>query len=125
EGKRLCVRIYRRSDGTVITKDCPVGLRAARLQVVRMLTAVAGIFLFGCVSALGMFGRNRQRAADTSAGALLERWSRPDPDPALAAEIDALIRAEMSRATIGSVAESGVMAEIDLDNQPQVQPHDR
>src|SRR5205814_4285456 len=29
EGK-LCARIYRRYDGTVLTKDCPVGLRAVR-----------------------------------------------------------------------------------------------
>ena len=25
---RICARVYRRTDGTVITKDCPVGLRA-------------------------------------------------------------------------------------------------
>ena len=27
---RLCIRMYQRADGTVITKDCPTGLRAAR-----------------------------------------------------------------------------------------------
>src|SRR5262245_1451782 len=26
---RMCARLYRRADGTVITRDCPVGLRAA------------------------------------------------------------------------------------------------
>src|SRR2546430_11581186 len=25
---RLCVRFYRRTDGSIITRDCPVGLRA-------------------------------------------------------------------------------------------------
>src|SRR5712672_498387 len=30
---RLCVRFYRRSDGSIITKDCPVGLRAIRDRV--------------------------------------------------------------------------------------------
>jgi hypothetical protein len=30
---RLCVRFYRRSDGSIITKDCPVGLRAIRRRV--------------------------------------------------------------------------------------------
>jgi hypothetical protein len=34
EGK-LCARIYRRTDGTVITHDCPVGLAALRKQVAR------------------------------------------------------------------------------------------
>src|SRR3954467_13496067 len=27
-GKRLCTRIYRRADGTVLTQDCPWSLRA-------------------------------------------------------------------------------------------------
>ncbi len=29
---RMCVRIYQRSDGTVLTSDCPVGVRRARLR---------------------------------------------------------------------------------------------
>ena len=32
---RLCMRLYRRADGTVITRDCPVGLRAVRRRVSR------------------------------------------------------------------------------------------
>ncbi len=27
---RLCGQIYRRKDGTILTQDCPVGLRAVR-----------------------------------------------------------------------------------------------
>lgn len=27
---RLCGRMYRRADGTILTKDCPVGVRALR-----------------------------------------------------------------------------------------------
>jgi hypothetical protein len=30
---RLCVRFYRRSDGSIITQDCPVGLRAIQRRV--------------------------------------------------------------------------------------------
>ncbi len=40
---RLCVRFYRRADGTVITRDCPVGLRAARLKLARMAGAVLAL----------------------------------------------------------------------------------
>jgi hypothetical protein len=36
---RLCARLYRRMDGTVITKDCPVGLRALRLRVSKKVAA--------------------------------------------------------------------------------------
>src|SRR5690348_6654455 len=31
---RTCVRLFRREDGTVITKDCPVGVRALRQRLV-------------------------------------------------------------------------------------------
>ncbi|MCM3903645.1 MAG: hypothetical protein ND866_18245, partial [Pyrinomonadaceae bacterium] len=30
---RLCVRFYRRTDGSILTKNCPVGLRAMRQRV--------------------------------------------------------------------------------------------
>lgn len=38
-GGRLCVRFYRRADGTVLTRDCPRGLRAAARQVSRWTAA--------------------------------------------------------------------------------------
>ena len=37
---RLCVKFYQRADGTVLTQDCPVGLRAFRKRVSR-ITATA------------------------------------------------------------------------------------
>lgn len=37
---RLCARLYRRADGTVLTKDCPTGLRAARRRVRRAAAAI-------------------------------------------------------------------------------------
>jgi hypothetical protein len=37
---RLCLRLHRRLDGTVITRDCPVGLRALRQRVARRAGAV-------------------------------------------------------------------------------------
>ncbi len=44
EGK-TCVRMFRRSDGTVLTRDCPVGLRALRRHLIWAFAAVAAIFL--------------------------------------------------------------------------------
>jgi len=45
---RLCVRFYRRADGTILTRNCPVGLRAIRRKVSRVagaaLSAVLGFF---------------------------------------------------------------------------------
>jgi hypothetical protein len=38
---RLCVRYYRRRDGSIITQNCPVGLRAIKRRLSRVATAVA------------------------------------------------------------------------------------
>lgn len=40
---RLCVRYYRRADGTVLTKNCPVGWRAVKQRVSRTVTAAASV----------------------------------------------------------------------------------
>jgi hypothetical protein len=46
-GKRLCTRLYRRVDGTVLTQDCPWSLRALNRKVSRLaaavLTAIMGV----------------------------------------------------------------------------------
>src|SRR5438105_4127775 len=39
---RLCVRFYRRADGTMLTRDCPVGIRMMRRRVA---TALSGVFM--------------------------------------------------------------------------------
>ncbi|HEY2744385.1 MAG TPA: hypothetical protein VGL86_07175 [Polyangia bacterium] len=56
---RLCVRMYQRQDGTVITADCPVGVHKAKLRAriwARMSSAAAAAGLL-----LGLFG-GRARA---------------------------------------------------------------
>ncbi len=37
---RICGKLYKRADGSVITKDCPTGLRAVRKRVTRVTSAV-------------------------------------------------------------------------------------
>jgi hypothetical protein len=49
---RLCVRFYRRADGTVLTKDCPVGWQAIKRHASRMATAFASL-IFGVIAGLG------------------------------------------------------------------------
>lgn len=45
---RLCIRYYRRADGSILTRNCPVGLRAVKQRVTRIagaaLSAVLGFF---------------------------------------------------------------------------------
>src|SRR5215510_7741491 len=42
---RLCVRFYRRSDGTILTKNCPVGLQRIKEKLLRIKTAIATTLL--------------------------------------------------------------------------------
>ena len=59
---RLCVRFYRRSDGTVLTEDCPVGWAKVKKNISR--TAAAAISLIIGLFA-GLFAFNYSRKTDT------------------------------------------------------------
>ncbi len=60
---RVCLRIYRRKDGTIITKDCPVGLAKLKKKVSRAATAIftmiatffVGVFVLESLKALRAF----------------------------------------------------------------------
>lgn len=83
-GTRVCGIFWRRPDGTILTRDCPVGLRAARARLARILTrvaAAAALLLSGAVLA-----RARAREGRWAAGleqsqpfATLIDWVRGRP----------------------------------------------
>jgi hypothetical protein len=50
---RLCVKFYRRRDGSIITRDCPVGLHAIRRRVSYVAKAVCSM-MFGLLAGLGV-----------------------------------------------------------------------
>ena len=50
---RLCIRFYRRADGSILTENCPVGLRAIRRRLSRLVYASASAFL-GFFAGLGL-----------------------------------------------------------------------
>lgn len=58
---RLCARLYRRADGTVITRDCPVGLQALRRRVARITGAV-----FATLMSMATVVAGQNRAANDS-----------------------------------------------------------
>lgn len=60
QGKRVCMRMYRRQDGTILTKDCPVGLRKLQERLRR-----AAAFLAGGLSVFLMLPAFAQRASVT------------------------------------------------------------
>ena len=53
---RLCARLFRRADGTVLTKDCPVGLRALRRRVAKRTAAIFAAIVSLSGVALGQHG---------------------------------------------------------------------
>lgn len=81
----VCWRFYVRRDGTVLTKDCPVGLKRAQLRIRAAVGAAAAIFL---ASAAGLLREGGFWGASQSVGALsaqVEEGSRP-PIPLRAAK---------------------------------------
>lgn len=52
---RLCVRFYRRKDGSILTDNCPVGLRALKRRAIRIKRAVASSVL-GFLAGVGANG---------------------------------------------------------------------
>jgi hypothetical protein len=55
---RLCARLFRRADGTILTKDCPVGLRALRMRVSKKAAAV-----FATIAGISSMAFGQQSAA--------------------------------------------------------------
>ncbi|MBI4850199.1 MAG: energy transducer TonB [Acidobacteria bacterium] len=51
---RLCVRYFRRADGTILTENCPVGLQALRKKIARTATAVISALL-SFITGFGLF----------------------------------------------------------------------
>ena len=67
---RICGRLYKRADGTVLTKDCPVGLRAYQKRAVRLagaaLAAILGLFSVS-------FGQKDEKVCKISQQAKIQR----------------------------------------------------
>lgn len=50
ESGRVCGRLYRRADGTVLMKDCPVGVARVRRRLAVAMTAAATMVVPGWAS---------------------------------------------------------------------------
>jgi len=62
-GKRLCGRFYRRADGTVLTQDCPWGLRAMGRRASRLAAAIMAAMMSIGVA----FGKNHSQQSPSQA----------------------------------------------------------
>lgn len=57
---RVCIKFYRRADGTVLTQNCPVGWQNVKKKVSRRAKAFVALFagIFGGVFAFNQFKTN-------------------------------------------------------------------
>jgi hypothetical protein len=78
---RICIRLYKRADGTVITADCPVGLR--RLRVRRVVAVAVGASAMALMAAAALVTR---RGAPNALGPAIIA-AQDTPAPVVAVEL--------------------------------------
>jgi len=90
---RLCARLYQRRDGTVLVRDCPIGLAALRRRRVWMIGKIAAGVALACSGfawAVDFANPYRERDSFTACQpfGVFTRWLRePPPAPLLGAVI--------------------------------------
>jgi hypothetical protein len=100
---RLCVRYYRRADGTILTKNCPVGLRALKRRLSRIAGASVSAALSFCAGILAATGlRERSPLPVATQGAVI-KVNEKLPERDLMMGTYAAPEPEMGKALIGDI----------------------
>jgi hypothetical protein len=88
----LCGRMYRRADGTLLTSDCPVGLRTVRQRLIRATCGLAAMML-ALIGGM-VWGRGWTRTSSTGVNIVddgplskFTRWVEPQREVFLAGAI--------------------------------------
>jgi hypothetical protein len=78
---RVCARLYRRADGTVLTRDCPTGLRALRRRASRVAAAlIAALLTLPSLAFGGTTGKKpRLKMRGSRVELKIERVATPQP----------------------------------------------
>lgn len=77
---RLCVRYFQRPDGTVLTRDCPVGWARVKRRLSVMASAAAALLIamFGGLLGIATFGKGTKIVKKIPIP-----FATPSPEPAL------------------------------------------
>jgi len=105
---RLCVKFYRRQDGTIITQNCPIGWEKvkARAKVYAtaafsmLMTFLGGMFVVSTLSS---------KSRTTAIGTMI---AKPTPTPTPSYPIMGAIAVNSNTGTMGDVAYTGVMGNV-------------
>jgi hypothetical protein len=78
---RVCARLYRRADGTVLTRDCPTGLRTLRRRASRVAAALIAALLSLPSLAFGgtIWKKARLKTHGAKVELKIERVANPRP----------------------------------------------
>src|SRR4051812_2830331 len=78
---RVCARLYQRADGTVLTRDCPTGLRAMRQRTSRVAAALIAALCSLPVFASGARAGDKPRLKihESRVKLKIERVATPQP----------------------------------------------
>jgi hypothetical protein len=98
---RLCVRFYRRADGSVLTRNCPTGLRAMKERVSR-LTRAALSGALGFLAGLGLVSGAGRAPLRQTVGQMVEPTESAEVMPTLA--VPTLYEAEPTGQMVGRPA---------------------
>lgn len=117
---RLCVRFYRRPDGTILTRNCPVGLTALRRRAARAATATLTAVL-GFFAGLGLnFGVDRALSPSIMEESAVPAPPIPYPDTSVG---HAASYHGKGNAEVEVVPAMGVMvSEPDAETEKRVEP---
>ncbi len=106
-GSKTCVRFFRRADGTILTDDCPTGVRRKRLRVLGAVALGGGAMLAGAAALLGA-----QPSAKVTVTA-----STPNPRASSSAPMPGWTE------QAGSQGSGACMGDCAFDPTPTVQEH--
>lgn len=108
---RLCVRFFRRADGTILTKNCPRGLRT----LVRRVSRIAGAVLTAAMSVASAFSqtppKDTQQTQQSQGNTGME-LTVVDPSGALIPNADILLCRCKDRARVDVRTDSAGVAHI-------------
>jgi len=78
-GDDLCIRFYQRADGTILTQDCPVGVKKKRTK--KLVLAVAGAGAMAAAAATMFMKETCTTQGAVAGGAMYQGEMNVDPMP--------------------------------------------
>jgi len=80
---RLCVRFYKRADGSVITADCPVGWAKVKQRTRAYITALASLIFtfFGALGLVTAFKKSNENVVGSIPVSTPKKRTTPIPTP--------------------------------------------